>query len=295
MSADFTGFMKNSLVLVDTSSIMLVSTNDSDSDLFWANLVSNAKTSNATIIVPSGVIKELDKHQSSGRKGDRAIEASKRALKKLLSLQKARDIFVVDDHMNTKKEDGSVFADPYFINFVNTYKMSKNLYIITQDVNMMMDIHRTIKFDSLSGKIKDVNGEEVQLIKQKKVTVLKVLRKGVGDEAVIEAGALRKFFPDWTVADIAQEIGRPVDECVAKLKELTGKDILATETISKNYERRLKEAYGLLPPREDRTAERARIDSSSKRKTADMADEQPEEAEQKQVKSKLPEFKPIWE
>lgn len=149
MSADFTGFLKNSLVLVDTSSIMLVSTNDVDSELFWNNLISKAVASDATIIIPSGVIKELDKHQSSGLKDEEAVESSKRALKKLLELQKAKNIFVVDDHMNTKKEDG-IFADPYFINFVNTYKMSKNLYIITQDVHMMTDIHRTIKFDSLS-------------------------------------------------------------------------------------------------------------------------------------------------
>lgn len=294
MSAEFTGFLKNSLILVDTSSIMLVSTDDADSELFWSNLISNAVASNATIIVPSGVIKELDKHQSSGRKGEEVVESSKRALKKLLELQKAKDVFVIDDHMNTKKEDG-VFVDPYFINFVNTYKMSKNLYIITQDVNMMTDIHRTIRFDSLSGKIRDVNGDEVQIIKQKKVTVLKVVRRGSGDDVVVEAGALRKFYPDWTLADIAQEIGRQVDECIAKLKEITGKDIQANEPLSKSYERRLKEAFGLIPPFDERRKKKPEPANERMAAPAPAAAAGPVESEQKPIKSKLPEFKPVWE
>ena len=295
MGVEFTGFLKNSLVLIDTSSILLVSSCDTDTELFWDNLIANATASEAKIIVSSGVIRELDKHQSSGRKDEGVVESSKRALKKLLALQKDGAIFIVDDHINTKKDEGGVFADPYFINFVNTYKMSKNIYIITQDVNLMMDVHRTIKFDSLSGRIKDIDGNEMQVIRQKKVAVLKVLCKGRGDDLVIEAGTLRKFFPDRTLADVAKEIDRSVEECSAKLKELTGKDILATDKISKSYERRLKEAFDLIPPLDERRVSKAeqphKDTPSSTPKAKDIADA----TESEPFESKLPEFKPIWE
>lgn len=295
MGVEFTGFLKNSLVLVDTSSILLVSSCDTDTELFWDNLIKSAAASEAKIIVSSGVIRELDKHQSSGRKDESVVDSSKRALKKLLALQKDGAIFIIDDHINTKKDEGGVFADPYFINFVNTYKMSKNIYIITQDVNLMMDVHRTIKFDSLSGKIKDIDGNEMQVIRQKKVAVLKVLCKGQGDDLVVEAGTLRKFFPDRTLADVAQEIGRPVEECTEKLRELTGKNILATDKISRSYERRLKEGFGLIPPLSERQASKAVHDHHGTPASIPETKEETTVPEPEHIESKLPEFKPIWE
>ena len=246
MRNEIDGFLKNSVVLVDTCSIVEVSDSKKRSEQFWQKITSMAHSSGAKIIISSGVLRELDSHQSSSSKSEKVKKASALAMKKLYELMEADEIFAIDDHVNTKAEDGTVFADPFFINFVNNYKMAKNIYIFTQDVKLMKDIHAALKFDSLSGKAKGSNGQQITVATPKKVTVVKV-QTGTVD-------VFKRFFPDRTLSIVAEEIGRPVDECAKRLQEVTGKQVGPDDTISRNYENKLKEALGLAPEHKNQSA-----------------------------------------
>lgn len=273
MKTEIDGFLKNSVVLIDTCSIVEVSDSKAHSERFWEKLLSMAHDSGAKVIISSGVLRELDSHQSSKNKPENLKKASALAMKKLYSLMEAEEIYAIDDHVNTRAEDGRIFADPFFINFVNNYKMSKNIYIFTQDINLMKDIHAALRFDSLSGKVKRSNGEQVTIATPKKVTVVKI-QPGKPD-------LFKRFFPDRTLTIIAEEIGQSVDECAKRLKEITGKQIEPNDTLSRNYENRLKEAFGLIPERNGQNARE------------ELADSVKPEAPKIKKKSALPAFKSI--
>lgn len=191
MKTEIDGFLKNSVVLLDTCSIVEVSDSKAHSEQFWEKLLSMAHASGTKVIISSGVLRELDSHQTSKSKPEHLKKASELGMKKLYSLINAEEVYAIDDHRNTKAGDKEVHADPFFINFVNDYKMSKNIYIFTQDVNLMKDVHKVLELDSLSGKVKGSNGEQITIVEPKKVTVVKV-QSGKPD-------VFKRFSPDKTL------------------------------------------------------------------------------------------------
>lgn len=241
-----TGFLGNSAIVLDSSSILLISETQENSDLFWASLIEKAEASKAQIVVPSGVVREIDRHQNRVETKEALKGASKRALKTLLDLSNRGSIAIVDDHMNTNCDEREIHADPYFINFVNMFKMRKNIYIITQDVNLMQDVWATLNMSSINGKIRGENGDQVQKIVPKKVFVLKVARKKDGDTWIVMPALLKPFKPDPTVALIAKALGVPVDDCLNILNKGKERDVFeASSTLSKHYESVLRHKLSL--------------------------------------------------
>lgn len=273
-----TGFLGNSAIVLDSSSILLISETQEDSDIFWASLIEKADASKAQIIVPSGVIREIDRHQNRAEAKDSLKGASKRALKTLLDLSNQGSIAIVDDHMNTNCDEREIHADPYFINFVNMFKMRKNIYIITQDVNLMQDVWATLNMSSINGKIKGDNGDQVQKVIPKKVSVLKVARKKDGDAWIVMPSLLKPFKPDPTVSQIAADLGVSVDDCLKILNEGRERDFFeASSTLSRHFESTLRRK---LSPEEKHVSKRANTEASAQHTT-------------KPEKSGLPAFKPF--
>ena len=239
-----TGFLGNSTIVLDSSSILLISEAQEDSEQFWSSLIERANASNAQIIVPSGVVREIDRHQHRPETKEKLREASVRALRTLLELSNHGSIAVVDDHMNTNCDEREIHADPYIINFVNMFKMRKNIYIITQDVNLMQDVWAILGMTSINGVIKDSHGDQVQKVIPKKVSVLKVGRKKNGDEWRVLPSLLKPFKPDPTVTVIAANLGVDVDECLRILNEHRDQDfVTASSTLSRHYEQLLKKKF----------------------------------------------------
>lgn len=236
-----TGFLGNSAIVLDSSSILLISENQEDSDLFWTSLTEKAKASNAQIIVPSGVIREIDRHQNRKDAKEELKSASKLALNTLLELSDKGAIAIVDDHMNTNCDEHEIHADPYFINFVNMFKMRKNIYIITQDVNLMQDVWATLNMTSINGMVKGLDGGQVQKVEPKKVLVLKIARKKEGGQWRAIPDLLKPFKPDPTVSAIAVDLNVDVEECLRILNKNRERDLFqVTSTLSKHYEQILR-------------------------------------------------------
>ncbi len=130
-------FREPGIILLDASSIRLVYEDSTEAkDAFWSNLL-NLSTDNIKILVPIGVIRELFKAQDNQKNSEAVRQACSDALADIKKYQNQGSVVVYNDHMNAHVDDKDVHADKSFINFVNAYKMKYNIYVITQDVDLM--------------------------------------------------------------------------------------------------------------------------------------------------------------
>lgn len=206
---------KPGIVLLDSSSIRCVYEKSPElTSLFWRNLLEQSSR-DIKILIPVGVIRELIKAQSDQRNPKSVRQACSSALMDIKGYQDQNSIVIYDDHMNAGVADRDVHADKSFINFVNAYKLKYNIYIITQDVDLMQGIYETANLDCLSGQTKDGDGNKQQSFKVKRVEVLKIPRRRESDGTFdVLADQLVAFKPEQTMEEYANTNKLPLEKCL---------------------------------------------------------------------------------
>lgn len=208
-------FREPGIILLDASSIRLVYEDSTEAkDAFWSNLL-NLSTDNIKILVPIGVIRELFKAQDNQKNSEAVRQACSDALADIKKYQNQGSVVVYNDHMNAHVDDKDVHADKSFINFVNAYKMKYNIYVITQDVDLMGGIYETAGLDCLLGQIKDESGEKHQSFRVQRVEVLKIQRRKADDGTLtVFADQLVAFRPKQTMSEYANANGLSLEKCL---------------------------------------------------------------------------------
>lgn len=129
-------FVEKTKIFIDTSSLLSYGI-----DTFWEHICPLLHEYNQKIIVPYGVIVELEKHKNSTKDSDLAKRA-KLALEDLAQLRKDRMVEIYGD----KNEN---FADHVFLNVFTNNRTKYRLTLISQDRDLAEDIENLNKINSV--------------------------------------------------------------------------------------------------------------------------------------------------
>lgn len=262
-------FREPGIILLDASSIRLVYEDSTEAkDLFWGNLL-NLPTDNIKVLVPIGVIRELFKAQENHKNSEAVQQACSDALADIKQYKNQDSIVVYNDHMNADVDDKDVHADKSFINFVNAYKMKYNIYVITQDVDLMEGIYETAGLECLSGQTKDEDGDKHQSFRVKQVVVLKILRRKAEDGALtVLADQLVSFRPKQTMFEYASANGLSLEQCLEIANKVSDTPVIESTLARPFLQRAIATELGLNG--DTKSAPKNRKADSKKPETVDL-------------------------
>ncbi|MEG2246548.1 MAG: zinc-ribbon domain containing protein [Romboutsia sp.] len=130
-------YSENYKIFIDTCSLMDIKIDD-----FYRNIYSHLKENSNSIIVPSRVIDELNKHVKSENK-----EKQKKAYKGLSILKKLQENNLLD----IRGESSDNFADNVFLVAFTKFRIQYKLLLITQDNNLALEILNLNNSKSVKG------------------------------------------------------------------------------------------------------------------------------------------------
>ncbi|OYQ78710.1 hypothetical protein B9T19_07635 [Ignatzschineria sp. F8392] len=134
--------IKNKKIFIDTCSLL-----HDDFKLFWNSISPVLKNNNIEIIVPYGVVSELEKIIKTKKQ-----KIFHQAIKiyKLLSLNQEKGLIRIQGNENEQ------FADNVFLSVFTKFRVDFELVLITQDNKLSRDILNLNKSQSVNGKDIDV-------------------------------------------------------------------------------------------------------------------------------------------
>lgn len=261
-------FLEPGIILLDASSIRLVYEDSSEmKELFWSNLLS-LSTDNIKALIPIGVIRELIKAQNNQKNSEAIRQACSDALADIKQYQDKGSVVVYNDHMNAHVDDNEVHADKSFINFVNAYKMKYNIYVVTQDVDLMEGIYETAGLDCLSGQTKDENGDKHQSFRVRRVEVLKIQRRKTDDGTLaVLADRLVPFRPKQTISEYANANGLSLEKCLEIANKVSDTPVTESTLARPFLQRAIATELGLN--RNTKSAAKNKNTDSKKQETSD--------------------------
>lgn len=270
-------FREPGIILIDASSIRLAYEDSTEAkDLFWNNLL-NLPTDNIKVLVPIGVIRELIKAQDNHKNSEAVRQACSDALADIKDYKSQGSVVVYNDHMNADVDDKDVHADKSFINFVNAYKMKYNIYVITQDVDLMEGIYETADLECLSGQTKDGNGDKRQSFRVNQVVVLKIQRRRAEDGTLtVLADQLVTFRPKQTMFEYANANGLSLEKCLEIANKVSDTPVAESALARPFLQRAIATELGL--DKDSKSTPKNREADSKKPKTGDHRQTSPQQA-----------------
>ena len=251
-------FKEPGIILLDTS---LITTAHEDSSasakLFWDSVIASS-SDRIKILIPIGVIRELIRHRDNEKQRDSLRSACSSALETIKQYQSSGDVTIYDDHMNLHVADSEVFADKSFINIVNAYKNKYNLYIATEDVDLMVGIWDTVDLECLSGKTKTADGTKRQTHNVMDVRVVKFRKQRQDNGSMkLQADSFVDFRPRQNMEQFASSKGFDLNRCLEIANRVSDTPVDAQTLARPFLQRAIESELGTSPQanRDDRSSD----------------------------------------